>query len=360
MAKLDKRELFKNFKKVSEETTNKARNLAGNAKDLAGTVAQTASVAAEKAAQNAGNVFNETSQKINKAIEEGKEKKESKNDELESKEEINNLDDLLRMATDEYNAEYTKMYDYGMNLYVERERAKDVCTNIENLINSIANHPKSFDTDMSEIKMNREEFQNSCDFAKQELDAARKSAISTGGGLAAGATVASVAPATALWIATTFGTASTGTAISTLSGAAASNAALAWLGGGAIAAGGQGMAAGSALLAMAGPVGWSIAGATLLTSIVLFTRKKMRTNKERKEEIERVKLNTEMVIESGCKIKSILDKTNSLREELNSKYCICLSSYEKSFLEISDEQKMELGALVNNTKALAVTLGENI
>lgn len=264
------------------------------------------------------------------------------------------------IATDEYNTQYTIMYDCGMNLYVERERAKDLIVNVENLVNSIANHPKSFDSDISEIKMNREEFQNSCDFAKQELDAARNSAISAGGGIAAGATVASVAPATAMWIATTFGTASTGTAISTLSGAAATNAALAWLGGGAIAAGGQGMAAGTAFLAMAGPVGWSIAGATLLTSIVLFTKKKMRTNKERKEEIEKVKTNTELVTETGSKIKSVLDKTNKLREELNRKYGICLSSYEKSFLEISEEQRMELGALVNNTKALAITLGENI
>lgn len=360
MAKFDKKEFFQNLKNNTEDTTNKAKNLAGDAKDFAGTIAQATSGKAGVLAQNAGKAFEDTTRKINKAIEEGKEKKQSKSDQSNTKEEKISLDEMLRVATDEYNAQYTIMYDYGMNLYVERERAKDIIINIENLVNSIANHPKSFDTDISEIKMNREEFQNSCDFAKQELEAARNSAISAGGGIAAGATVASVAPATAMWIATTFGTASTGTAISTLSGAAATNAALAWLGGGAIAAGGQGMAAGTAFLAMAGPVGWSIAGATLLTSIVLFTKKKMRTNKERKEEIEKVKTNTEVVTETGSKIKSILDKTNKLREELNSKYGICLSSYEKSFLEISEEQKMELGALVNNTKALAITLGENI
>ncbi|MET1180554.1 hypothetical protein ABG775_21695 [Peribacillus simplex] len=46
----------------------------------------------------------------------------------------------------------------------------------------------------------------------------------------------------------TFGTASTGTAIAGLSGAAATNATLAWLGGGAVAAGGGGIAAGTAIL----------------------------------------------------------------------------------------------------------------
>ncbi|MFZ3171820.1 MAG: hypothetical protein WA118_07565 [Carboxydocellales bacterium] len=49
-------------------------------------------------------------------------------------------------------------------------------------------------------------------------------------------------------LASTFGTASTGTAIAGLSGAAATNATLAWLGGGAVAAGGGGIAAGTAVL----------------------------------------------------------------------------------------------------------------
>ncbi|MDC7690378.1 hypothetical protein [Vogesella indigofera] len=52
----------------------------------------------------------------------------------------------------------------------------------------------------------------------------------------------------AVGLATSFGVASTGTAISTLSGAAATNATLAWLGGGSLAAGGLGVAGGTAVL----------------------------------------------------------------------------------------------------------------
>lgn len=48
-------------------------------------------------------------------------------------------------------------------------------------------------------------------------------------GVAVGAGVAAFAPTAALAIATTFGTASTGTAIATLSGAAATNAAGSWV-----------------------------------------------------------------------------------------------------------------------------------
>ncbi len=74
--------------------------------------------------------------------------------------------------------------------------------------------------------------------------------------------ISTVLPASLMAFATTFGTASTGVAISSLSGAAATNAALAWLGGGALAAGGGGMAVGSALL-MAGPIGLGISSAAL-------------------------------------------------------------------------------------------------
>ncbi|MEL6458960.1 MAG: hypothetical protein AAFQ91_12000 [Cyanobacteria bacterium J06621_15] len=52
----------------------------------------------------------------------------------------------------------------------------------------------------------------------------------------------------AMSLATSFGVASTGTAISGLSGAAATNATLAWLGGGSLAAGGGGMFVGSIVL----------------------------------------------------------------------------------------------------------------
>ena len=68
--------------------------------------------------------------------------------------------------------------------------------------------------------------------------------FAAGAGL--GVAVVTMGPTVAMGVATTFGVASTGTAISTLSGAAATNAALAWLGGGALAAGGGGMAAGEA------------------------------------------------------------------------------------------------------------------
>ena len=144
---------------------------------------------------------------------------------------------MLEESINEYNDIYTLMNDKGVRLFVERNRAVDSIDNVKNLINSIANHPKEFDAEFEEIENSRKKFKDTCEFADKELKAARQVAGGMGAGMAAGASVAFMAPTAAMWIATTFGTASTGAAISTLSGAAATNAALAWLGGGALAAG---------------------------------------------------------------------------------------------------------------------------
>ncbi|GAB1476449.1 hypothetical protein MASR2M70_12830 [Bacillota bacterium] len=278
----------------------------------------------------------------------------------EEKENKLNLDELLKESIDEYNAVYTEISDNGMKLFTERQRSVDMIINIERLINSIANKPKSFDTDFAEITTKRQEFQGACDFAEKELEAAKKSAEGAGAGIATGVAVASLAPSVAMWVATTFGTASTGTAISSLSGAVATKAALAWLGGGALSAGGGGMAAGNALLALAGPVGWGIAGASVLVSVVLIANNKIKSNKQKKEEIEKIKKNAEALRESTAKVKAMYEKTATLRSNLFDQYNECMTCFAKSFDQISENMQYALMALVNNTKSLALTLSENL
>ena len=273
---------------------------------------------------------------------------------------LNELDRMLEESITEYNDAYTQMNDKGIQLFNERGRSTDTIEFVEALVNSIANKPKSLEADFEEIETNRENFQGTLDFSQRELQAAREAAGGAGAGLAAGATVAFMGPSAAMWVATTFGTASTGTAISTLSGAAATNAALAWLGGGALAAGGGGMAAGNALLALAGPIGWTIAGATLLSSILLFASKKTKLNKQKNEEIESVKKNTETVKELDGKISVILQQTASVRAGLSSVYTDCLPLYGKDYQAFTDDQKKSLGALVNDTKALSALFEKTV
>lgn len=138
-------------------------------------------------------------------------------------------------------------------------------------------------------------------------DSTDKYAKVAGAGAVAGATVATFGPTAAMAFATTFGTATTGTAISALSGAAATNAALAWLGGGAIAAGGGGMAAGTAILSMFGPIGWAIGGISIGATGLGLTLKNKKIVKQADETTEKV----QRIINHIKDVTRDIDKTQS-------------------------------------------------
>lgn len=283
---------------------------------------------------------------------------EDKKEELEFK--LKELDIQLEESINAYNEEYSRMNDEGLNLYIQRTRAVDVIDNVSELVGSIANSPKSFDSDFEEINKNKLVFKGAEEFAEKELQDARKAASGAGAGIAAGAAVMSAAPTAAMWIATTFGTASTGTAIATLSGAAQANAALAWLGGGALAAGGKGIVAGKALLALAGPVGVGIAGASLLASIALFSRKRILNNKEKNKEIESVKRNTASLKEVTEAIHTINAETITLREELMKQFSENMKMFGADYVSLNDADKKRLGAMVNNTKSLSALFSKTV
>ena len=120
------------------------------------------------------------------------------------------------------------------------------------------------------------------------------------------------------------------------------------------------MAAGNALLALAGPIGWGIAGAALLSSIVIFSAKKTKLNKEKNEEILAVKENTLKVTEMNLKIHQILQETMHLRNGINQTLKTALKMYGGDYLSFNDEQKFLLGSLINNTKALSAMFGKTV
>ena len=160
----------------------------------------------------------------------------------------------------------------------------DELNTIQEHFDEIRNVPSKKRLEYEELKQIRLNWKHQAENIESDCkSAAAKNVAKGAAGVGAGVAVATLGPTAAMGIATTFGVASTGTAISTLSGAAATNAALAWLGGGALAAGGGGMVAGKALLVLAGPVGWAIAGVALVSSGLLLW--KGRNDKNRLEDI---------------------------------------------------------------------------
>ena len=189
------------------------------------------------------------------------------------------------------------------------------------------------------------------EYKKAEIKAAGQGAA----GLGAGVAVVALGPTAAMGIATTFGVASTGTAISALSGAAATNAALAWLGGGALAAGGGGMAAGNAFLALAGPVGWAIAGVSILASGLMFFMAK--NDKERLENIytliskRDIKSYELAIVELSERITRIIDESEKINEAI-----VKIETFGTDYTKMTEAQQYELGAYVNLMEASTMLL----
>lgn len=120
------------------------------------------------------------------------------------------------------------------------------------------------------------------------------------------------------------------------------------------------MAAGNALLALSGPIGWTIAGATLLSSILIFTSKKTKLNKQKNEEILAIKQNIEAVREMDGQINILLQETMQIRTGLNELVKKTFSLYNMDYNSLEPDQKQLLGALINNTKALSAMFGRTI
>lgn len=267
---------------------------------------------------------------------------------------------IYEHAVEKYNNTYQTMQETGSRLYSLRQDSVKLIQEIELLLNSIANKPKEFEKTITDIQAEQKKFRDAEEYAAEAMKAAVKSGISVAAGVAGGAAVASMAPSAAMWVATTFGTASTGTAISTLSGAAATKAALAWLGGGALSAGGAGVAGGQALLALAGPIGWGITGVTTAASVVALGHKNKKIADEAIAEAKKITIAGAEVNESSAKIQHLIDETVMLMDDLRDMSRANTLLRDANYLELSEKEQYRLGAMVNSTLALAEMLNKTI
>ncbi len=243
-------------------------------------------------------------------------------------------------------------------LFEQRCRAAhEVIEQVETYVNSLANSPKEFNKAVADYRIAAGRFDDHVERLETEAAQTTMAGGATGAaGAIAGVGISALGPSAAMAVATTFGTASTGTAISALSGAAATNAALAWLGGGALVAGGGGMAAGSTLLALAGPIGWSVAGIAVLGSGLYLRSQNWEYAKEAME--LRVKVEGE-IHSLAAAMAEIEGLKRTTREHADG----CVASLEwltgnapTNYRYFRDDQKERLAALINHIRSLAKLL----
>ena len=261
-----------------------------------------------------------------------------------------------------YNNSYEKMKNECENLYNVRGQAIKVIKMNQNVINSIANTPKEFDTTLGKIGKELTKFNDSEEYAKKAYNASVQAGINIAGGAAAGLGVASMAPTALMSIATTFGTASTGTAISTLSGCVAQKAALAWIGRtfAGFAAEGAGMAARQAFLALAGPIGWGITAVSTGASLISLSNKNKELADKAVNEAKEISIARESLDEVSEKVNSLRAKTDILYTDMDKQRAKILKFLNADYLSLEDEDKYFLGTLVNNTLSLSVLLNETV
>ena len=254
------------------------------------------------------------------------------------------------------NQTNTKINELG----IQANSLNAVLSIIQKQFDKIRNVPSDTKREYENAKKVRLEWKCQVDKIESDYDSATKVNLNAGAaGAGLGVGVVALGPTAAMSIATTFGVASTGTAISTLSGAAATNAALAWLGGGTLAAGGGGMAGGSALIALSGPVGWTIAGVAIASSSVMFLIAKSEKNR-----LENVFLNVSKrdekkyklaIIELNERISRIKGETEKISSAI-----VEIGMFGTDYETMTEQQQYTLGAYVNFMSASAQLLVDPI
>lgn len=220
-------------------------------------------------------------------------------------------------------------------------------TKIQDLFDNIRNVPSDEKLKYKNLKEEKSEWKKQAENIEKEY---KKTLVKNTGAGAAGAglglAVLTLGPTAAMGVATTFGLASTGTAISALGGAAATNAALAWLGGGALVAGGGGMAAGQAFLTMAGPVGWSIAAISLVASSLLYWKtsgdKKRLENLFEEISYRDIKSYELAIVEILERIKRIDDESEKLDKAIEN-----IQTFGLDYDLMTEKQQYALGSYIN-------------
>ena len=248
--------------------------------------------------------------------------------------------DQAAAALNKTNERINDLGTLASSLYAE------LCS-IQEAFDAIRNVPSEEITKYEKLKEIRLNWKQQVDKIEKDYnDAVIKNASAGAAGAAVGVAVVTMGPSVAMGIATSFGVASTGTAISALSGAAATNAALAWLGGGALAVGGGGMAAGNAFIVLTGPVGAAFAGASVIASTIILW--KGASDKKQLEEVftaisQRDVTSYELaIVELNERITRIVDERRKLHEANES-----IRTFGLDYDAMSEAQQYTLGAYVN-------------
>lgn len=267
--------------------------------------------------------------------------------------------DDAKKAVENYNAAkllYERIVEtiqqYALALFGKREEVLDEVISLYKDMLQIQDIPEYFlkqiEIQLKEQNIKRISFDDNhtMHFEKpagnDESSEAWKYMFGAAAGIGIGSAVAGGSILTAL--ATTFGIASSGAAISTLSGAAATNAVLAWIGGGAIAAGGGGMALGSTILGLMGPVGWGVASMSIISGSLWQRNKNNKIIADYQKVTKEYRHHTDILRNKVSEINILYEETDDNLYRLK-KYASI--RFPKEYSSFSEKEKLEFSKMVS-------------
>ena len=279
--------------------------------------------------------------------------------------------EALKKAETTYKEIGSLAHHTSIELYSLRKRCSVAINNVEKYLALLANSPQKHKKEVDSVQVSIKDFNEAVKIEKEYSSRQSNEASFSGAGLMGGSAIATLGPTVAMTIATTFGTASTGTAIASLTGAAETNEAWAWLGVGemAIGVGGMaagemaigvgGMAAGEAFLALGGPVVWIISGATwCVGGGILAIIKNKKAAEKAEQALYKVKPMIDDLKRKLQELRNLYTETDKLLPAINID-TVC-KGFPKNYNEFTDDQKLRLGALINSTKAMGVLINKRI
>lgn len=248
---------------------------------------------------------------------------------------------------------------YTRSLHFERGRLKDNINQIWMLLNSFRNKPESLNVKLESVKIKYDRYQKLLDEiegSSEELAKVYGGALSTA---LFGTGVAALGPTALVSFATTFGTASTGTAISALSGAAADSAILAYIGGGALAAGGGGTALGSTILGLAGPIGWTIAATGIIGGGLIANGKNKKVIAQANSATKKINAQIRVVSGTMREISELETQTRRATSALKMSYRR-IDKLDREYDDLTNEEQDRLQATANNIYSFVELLDKKV
>lgn len=118
------------------------------------------------------------------------------------------------------------------------------------------------------------------------------------------------------------------------------------------------MAAGEFFLALAGPIGWGIAGALGLGGGILAIRNNKRTAEKAEEMLCEIKPKIADLERKLQELRNLYTETEKLLPAIEiNKVC---KDFPKNYCDFTDDQKLKLGALINFTRAMGKLINRRI